>query len=282
MSKRLEATVECRNCGHTQHMTLFRTLWVEYSENMSLVLNDMVNEFCCEECKYVERLEFPFLCTNVKRGVAIWYEPYHDEQIDEDIRQYQKHMGANSFYAKAPRIADWETFKAKLLEMNEAGPQPGQETQPSAESKSFFRGFIDSLKHGKPRLAEKTKASPSVGEVIETYGALLENYPFSILDSSMLPVPKPQMKAILKTAYRETRGEQMRRHLEAGFMFLSMFQDGVGPMPIDGKLFKGCGKSNIHAELAAFKKWMPWQERSSVEMECLLDEWNRFKKGGDS
>jgi hypothetical protein len=249
---------------------------------MSLILNDKVNEFCCEKCKYLERLEFPFLCTNVKRGVAIWYEPYHDEQIDEDMRQYQKHMGANSFYAKAPRVADWETFKAKLLEMSEAGPQPGQETKPSAESKSFFRGFVDSLKHVKPKAVERAKTSPSVGEVIETYGALLEKYRFSIIDSSMLPAPKPQMKAILKTAYRETHSEQMRRHLEAGFIFLSMFQDGVGPMPIDGNLSEGYGKSNMQADMAALKKWMPWQERSSAEMERLLDEWNRFKKGGDS
>lgn len=280
MSKRLEATVECRNCGHAQHMTLFRTLWVEYSEIMSLVLNDKVNEFCCKKCKYVERLEFPFLCTNVTRSVAIWYEPYHDEQIDEDIRQYQKHMGANSFYAKAQRIADWETFKAKLLEMNEAGPQPSQETRPSTKSKSFFRGFIDSLRHGRPRPVEKAKTSPSVGEVIETYGALLEDYPSSILDSSMLPVPKPQMKAILKTAYRETRSEQMRRHFEVGFMFLSLFQDGVGPTPIDGNLSEGDVKSNMLADMAALNKWIPWQERSSAEMERLLAEWNCFKEGG--
>jgi hypothetical protein len=54
-------------------------------------------------CDHRERLEFPFLCTNVAKGVAIWYEPYPDAQIDADIEQYRKHMGPNSFYAKAPR-----------------------------------------------------------------------------------------------------------------------------------------------------------------------------------
>jgi hypothetical protein len=47
-------------------------------------------------------------------------------------------MGVNSFYAKAPRVADWESFKAKLVELNAAGAQAGQEAKPSAESKKFF------------------------------------------------------------------------------------------------------------------------------------------------
>ncbi len=280
MSKRMEATVECRNCGHKQHVSLYRTLWVEYPENMSLVLNNKVNEFRCEKCAYVERIKFPFLCTDVRRGVAIWYEPYHDEHIDEDIRQYQKHMGANSFYAKAPRIADWETFKARLLEMVEAGPRPGQETKPSREFKGLFRGFIDSLKPGKPKPVEKA-TPPSLGAVIETYGALLETYPSSILDSSKLPVPKPQMKALLKTAYRETRNEEMRRHLGNGFMFLAMFQDGVGPTPIDIKLPENRGQSNVHADMAILKNLMPWQEKVSSEMDRLLAEWTSFKQARD-
>jgi hypothetical protein len=95
-------------------------------------------------------LEFPFLCTNVAKGVAIWYEPYPDAQIDADIEQYRKHMGPNSFYAKAPRIADWETFKVKFLELEAAGRQPGQKLQYSSESRKMFRGFIQSLKGKKP------------------------------------------------------------------------------------------------------------------------------------
>jgi hypothetical protein len=95
-------------------------------------------------------LEFPFLCTNVAKGVAIWYEPYPDAQIDADIEQYRKHMGPNSFYAKAPRIADWETFKVKFLELEAAGRQPGQKLQYSSESRKMFRGFRQSLKGKKP------------------------------------------------------------------------------------------------------------------------------------
>jgi CpXC protein len=119
---------------------------MEDDENRSLLLNDKINVFSCDKCKHMERIEYPFLCTNAKKGLAIWYEPYHDEQIDADVEMYRKHMGANSFYTKAPRIADWHAFKIKFLEMEAAGPQQGQEPIPSKESQEMVRGFIESLK----------------------------------------------------------------------------------------------------------------------------------------
>ena len=146
MSKMLDASIKCPNCGHEQKMSLFRSIWAEYADNRQLILEDKINLFRCEKCTHEERLAFPFLCTNVERGVAIWYEPYHDPQIDEDAENYRKHMGKDSFYAKAPRIADWETFKTKFLEMDAAGPQPGQEVKHSKESQEQLRGFVDSLK----------------------------------------------------------------------------------------------------------------------------------------
>jgi hypothetical protein len=150
VSKKVEASVECRNCGHEQHVVLFRTIWAEEPENRSLILDDRVNLFRCNNCKHMERLEFPFLCTNVRIGLAIWYEPYNDPQIDADIEQYRRHMGPNSFYAKAPRIADWESFKAKFLELEAAGLRPNQEPRYSNELRSKLRGFVDSLKGRKP------------------------------------------------------------------------------------------------------------------------------------
>jgi hypothetical protein len=55
-------------------------------------------------------------------------------------------MGENSFYAIAPRIADWNAFKAMFLEMEVAAPQPGQEPMRSKETQQAVRGFVDSLK----------------------------------------------------------------------------------------------------------------------------------------
>jgi len=154
MSKRVEVNIQCPDCGHRQNAVLFRSLWIEDGGNRSLLLNDKVNVFICDKCEHTERLEYPFLCTNVNKGLAIWYEPYHDGQIDADVEMYRKHMGPNSFYAKAPRIADWNAFKAKFLEMEAAGPQLGQEPIRSRESQEAFKGFVDSLKEKGPRSPE--------------------------------------------------------------------------------------------------------------------------------
>jgi len=119
MSKKLDANITCSACKNVFPTELYRTIWAENPENRSLILDDKINAVTCPRCKHHERLQFPFLCTNVKRGFALWYEPYPDPQIDKDIVDYRKHMGANSFYANAPRISDWEAFKKKLLEMED-------------------------------------------------------------------------------------------------------------------------------------------------------------------
>ncbi len=147
MSKRVQASVQCPSCGYIQNAVLFRSIWAEDHEYKALIMNDEVNTISCDQCGCRTRLEFPFLCTNVERGVAIWYEPYYDKQIDLDLADYSKHMGPNSFYAKAPRIADWNAFKAKYLEMEAAGPQPGQEVRRSREMQQAFRGFLSWIKN---------------------------------------------------------------------------------------------------------------------------------------
>jgi hypothetical protein len=280
MSKRVEASIQCPNCGHHQNAVLFRSIWAEFEENRSLILNDQVNIFLCDICKYSERLAFPFLCTNVKKQIAIWYEPHHDAQVDADVKQYAAHMGPNSFYAKAPRIADWQEFKARFLEMEAAGPQPGQQPRRSAKIEKLFQGFIDSLKGAKPnRKALSEEPQQSVGDVMEAYGRLLQKYPLSIIDVSMLPLPKAKMKIVLKALYAEAASLEQQSFLEAGFMFLSNFQDGLGATPIDGKLLRGDPKETLEANKAILDKLLPWQKLSNAEAQILSAEWTRFKEG---
>lgn len=131
MSKKLCANITCPQCAHVFPMQLYRSIWVEHPENRALILNDEINVMTCPKCRFHERLEFPFLCTNVKRGFALWYEPYHDPDIDEDIAHYKKMMGPNSFYAKAPRIPVWSDFKKKLIEI---GATESAEMQKNANS----------------------------------------------------------------------------------------------------------------------------------------------------
>ena len=46
-----------------------------------------------------------------KKGFAVWWEPIHDSGIDNETIAYSNMFGAESYYAKAPRIQDWEDFK---------------------------------------------------------------------------------------------------------------------------------------------------------------------------
>lgn len=117
MSKKIKTNINCPVCKNVFPAELYRSIWVEDARNRSLILSDKINAVTCPQCKYHERLQFPFLCTNVKQGFALWYEPYHDPQVDKDAEDYRKQMGPDSFYANAPRISDWKAFKEKLLEM---------------------------------------------------------------------------------------------------------------------------------------------------------------------
>lgn len=112
-------------------------------------MNDEINSITCPKCKIKTRVEFPFLCTNIKRGIAIWYEPYYDSAIDKDLVDYSKHYGPDSFYARAPRIKNWEEFKRKLTELEalSTGSKPNVKLSP--EMAASFNGFIESLQQSK-------------------------------------------------------------------------------------------------------------------------------------
>jgi hypothetical protein len=113
------------------------------------------------------------------------------------------------------------------------------------------------------------KKKQTVEDVVHAYGVLLEKYPLAILDVSMLPAPKTKMKALLKTLYAKTDDEARANQIEIAFIFLSNFQDGVGPIPIE----------NSTQDMKKWDKWLPWEKLSFAEMEILLDEWKRSKEG---
>ena len=70
MSKRVEANVQCPTCGTKKQMTLYRSLWVEYPENLAMVMSNSLNLFECSKCGLHQQLPFAVLCTSVKREIA--------------------------------------------------------------------------------------------------------------------------------------------------------------------------------------------------------------------
>lgn len=147
LSKRIPARVTCPSCERAFDVELFRSLWIEYPENRKLVSDDKVNVVACPYCKTTTRLEFPFLCTNVQRRIAIWYEPYHDPAVDDDIKEYAKHFGPKSFYAIAPRVRDWNEFKVKLIELEAFSDKQGPLPKASPEMAAAMSSFVGSLRN---------------------------------------------------------------------------------------------------------------------------------------
>jgi len=100
---------------------------------------------------------------------------------------------------------------------------------------------------------DKPQTPKTVDEVMSAYGMLLEKYPIAIMDVAMLPIPKKQMKVLLKALHAKAIATDLQNHIEAAFTLLSKFQEGVGATPIDGRITSG-GKLPTQAELANIEK----------------------------
>jgi hypothetical protein len=128
---------------------------------------------------------------------------------------------------------------------------------------------------------KKAPKEPSMGDVMDWYGELMEKYPLAIMDISMLPLPKTKMKQLLKVAYGQTTDPKMLNAIEMSFMFLSRFHDGVGSVPIDAILDHSpvMTRATIQADADKLAKHLPWEEISLADSEILMAEWKRFKAG---
>jgi hypothetical protein len=72
-----------------------------------------------------------------------------------------------------------------------------------------------------------------IADIMEKYGALLEKYPTAFVDESLLPLPKDEMRSVLRAAWKVAPDPQLRNAIEVGWASLSKFQPNVGPVPID-------------------------------------------------
>ena len=124
MSKLVKIAIECPRCSYRYIGDFFRTIWGENEANRSLVLEDKVNIAKCPSCGHQFHLPLAMMYVDVQKGFAVWWEPNYDPGVDSDTASYAKMFGANSYYAKAPRISDWEEFK-RVVKEYDAGIRVG-------------------------------------------------------------------------------------------------------------------------------------------------------------
>ncbi len=134
------------------------------------------------------------------------------------------------------------------------------------------------MRHFCPMFGWFRKSSPSTTEPLDAIGRLgelMENYPLHVLDISLLPMPKRQLKTALKEFWRAASPPQ-RQALEVGYISLANFQDGVGPKPISLALsFDDPTSSEAMSQLDATIAWM---KRTSEERMVLFEEFVTFKQ----
>ena len=116
MSKLVDFQIECPKCGTHYVTKVFRTLWGDgcTADNFELRLTDNTNVVTCPHCGHSFRLPLGLMYVDVEKGFAVWWEPQHDEGIDADAKSYAAAFGADSYYAKAPRVKDWDEFKRTI------------------------------------------------------------------------------------------------------------------------------------------------------------------------
>jgi len=144
MSKRLEAKINCPDCGKQFDYTLYRTIWGEYPENRELVMSNKINVATCPSCKKETKLEFPFMYTNAKQQFAVWWEPKFDPQIGKDSEGYVQMLGSGNYLAAAPRIKDWNEFKNSILKF-ERGELKSKPVTIGKEIGDQMQGFLNHL-----------------------------------------------------------------------------------------------------------------------------------------
>ena len=116
MSKIIDLQIECPDCGQQYQAKAFRTFWGDgcTANNFTSRLKEDTNMVTCPHCGHSFRLPLGLMYVDVKAGFAVWYEPQPDPNIDNEARQYAAMFGADSYYAKAPRVKEWDEFKRTI------------------------------------------------------------------------------------------------------------------------------------------------------------------------
>ena len=126
-----------------------------------------------------------------------------------------------------------------------------------------------------PTTAERlTKAIP---KVMGIYGALMERHPLAILDTAKLPLPKDEMKLLLKMAWFLNDDPRMRDAVESGYEHLCQFQDGVGVTPINSTLPADPDPEKI---IAALEPYLAISGKVRQNSAALVAEFADFKRRG--
>ncbi len=120
--------------------------------------------------------------------------------------------------------------------------------------------------------------------VLRALGNLMESYPYEIVDTALLPLPRARLKFVLITAWMQDDSPITRRAIEAAFIHLSMFHDGIGRVPLGMPPSPDFSKESAAVRealtpdlLRKMDKYVSLLKASQVEGEKLSNEFAIFK-----
>jgi hypothetical protein len=93
------------------------------------------------------------------------------------------------------------------------------------------------------------------------------------MDESWLPVPKKKMRVVFKAAWKMAPTAEMRNYVEVAWTLLSMFQPGVGRIPVDAAERDGTPES-----LKMLHEYLRLSERSKAESDRDYAEMREFTR----
>jgi hypothetical protein len=128
------------------------------------------------------------------------------------------------------------------------------------------------LKSAILRRSPELKAS-EVSSIIAKYGELLEKHPAAYMDERWLPVSKKKMRLVFKAAWKMAPTSEMRNYVEVAWTMLSMFQPGIGPIPVDAGERDGTPES-----LKMLHEYLKLSERAKTESDRDYAEMREFTR----
>jgi hypothetical protein len=123
-------------------------------------------------------------------------------------------------------------------------------------------------------LRRSPELNPSdVSRIMAKYGELLERYPTAYMDEGWLPVSKKQMRLVFKAAWKIAPTAEMRNYVEVAWPLLSMFQPGIGSIPVDAAERDGTPES-----LTMLHEYLKLTERTKAESDRDYAEMREFTR----